>query len=80
LRGESRRVEIARLRGALAVNTLYGMVHTRRPAGALGRGQDIFAAVGRLASAGAPIWALRIPNDPACLGEAAGHVRMATEG
>jgi len=78
--GESGRVEFKRMRGALAVDTLYGMVHTRRPAGALGRGHDIFIAVKRLTSAGAPIWALRFPSDPSCLGEAAAHVLTATEG
>jgi serine kinase of HPr protein (carbohydrate metabolism regulator) len=79
-RRDNGRVEFERLRGALAVDTLYGMVHTRRPAGALGRGHDIFAAVTRLASAGAPIWALRFPGELFCLGETAAHVLTATGG
>jgi hypothetical protein len=79
-RGESRRVELGRMRGTLAVNLLYFVVHARRAAGALGRGHDIFAAVNRLASAGATIWALGIPSDPSCLGEAAARVLTATEG
>jgi hypothetical protein len=79
-RRESGCVEFERMRGALAVDTLYGVVHTRRPAGALGRGQDIFAAVRRLASAGAPIWALRFLDELSCLGEAAAHVLTATDG
>jgi hypothetical protein len=79
-RRDSGRVEIERMRGALAVNTLYGMVHTRRPGGALGCGHDIFAAVRRVASAGAPIWALKVPGEISSLGEAAAHVLTATDG
>jgi len=79
-RGETRRVELKRMRGTLAVRSLYSRVHTRRPAGALGRGQAIFAAVNRLASSGATIWALKIPSDPSYLREAAANVLTARDG
>jgi hypothetical protein len=79
-RGECLRVELERVRGTLAVNSLYFVVHSRRPAAALGRGHAIFAAVNRLSSAGATIWVLRIPSDPSCLAEAAARVLTATEG
>jgi hypothetical protein len=79
-RRQSRPIELERMRGARAINTLYGMVHTRRPAGALGRAHDIFAAVTRLASSGPTIWELRLPGDPARLGEAAAKVLTVLDG
>lgn len=73
-------VELERIRGAQAVDTLYGLVHTRRPAGALGRGRQIFAALTRLASSGPTIWRLTIPEGPAFLREAAVKVLTVLEG
>ena len=72
-------VELERVRGAGAVGALSSMVHTRRPAGALARGPDIFAAVTRVASSGSPIWKLRVRDDPACLGQAAAKVLTGLE-
>jgi hypothetical protein len=74
-----RPVELERVRGARAVGALYRMVHTRRPAGALARGPDIFAAVTRLASSGATVWTLRVRDDPACLGQAAAKLLTGLE-
>jgi hypothetical protein len=73
-------VELERKRGARAVGTVVDAVHTRRPAGALGRGHDIFAAVTRLVSSGSTIWTLRFPDDPDCLGEAAAKLLTGIEG
>lgn len=67
-------IELERIRGARAVDTLYSMVHTRRPGGALGRALDIFAAVTRLAASDPKIWALRLPRDAACISQAAAKV------
>jgi hypothetical protein len=73
-------IELERIRGARAVGTLVGAVHTRRAAGALGRAHEIFAAMTRLVSSGSTIWTLRFPNDPACLGEATAKVLTLLDG
>jgi hypothetical protein len=72
-------VEFQRVRGARTVGALYGVVHTRRPAGALARGPDIFRAVTRLAASGLSIWDLRLPEDPASLRLAAADVLTVLE-
>jgi hypothetical protein len=69
-------VAIAPLRGASAIMELQSVVHMRRPAHALDRDTDIFAALTRLA-ASASVWRLSVPDDPAFLGEAADKVLTA---
>jgi len=64
-------LSLMRIQGSLAVGALRDMVHTRRPARALGRDPEIFAGLTRLAAADAGIWRLRVPDDPGRLGEAA---------
>jgi len=72
-------LSIERLYGPLAVGALRDMVHTRRPARALGRDSEIFAALTRLAAGGVTVWRLRVPDDPARLGEAAEMALAALE-
>jgi hypothetical protein len=62
---------IERLRGRPAVGVLREFVHVRRPAQALGRDSDVFAALTRLVQVGVTIWYLRVPHGPAGLREAA---------
>jgi hypothetical protein len=69
----SREVTIAPLRGFDAAVALQEIVHMRRPAHALGRDPEIFAALTRVA-AGATVWRLTVPDDPAFLDEAAAKV------
>jgi hypothetical protein len=71
-------LSIARHRGALAVGALRDVVHTRRPARALGRDPEIFAALTRLAT-NVAVWRLRVPDDPACLDDAAAMALGALE-
>jgi hypothetical protein len=63
-------LSLERLQGSLALGALRDVVHTRRPARALGRNAAIFAALTRVA-AGAAVARLRVPDDPACLDDAA---------
>lgn len=65
---------IERLSGIAAVRALRDMVHTRRPASALGRDGEIFAAVTKIMASGVTVWRLHLPDDPACLGDAAAKV------
>jgi hypothetical protein len=69
-------VAIAPLRGAGATMELQSVVHMRRPARALDRDADIFAALTRLA-ASASVWRLSVPDNPAFLDEAADKVLTA---
>jgi hypothetical protein len=69
-------VAIAPLRGASATMELQSVVHMRRPARALDRDADIFAAVTRLA-ASASVLRLSVPDNPAFLDEAADKVLSA---
>jgi len=64
-------VSIERLRGARAASALHGAVHMRRPADALARGSDIFAALTQLVSAGLTVWRLKVPDGVTALHEAA---------
>lgn len=64
-------VSIERLRGARAAGALHGVVHMRRPADALDRRSDIFAALTQLVSAGVTVWRLRVSHGVAALDEAA---------
>jgi hypothetical protein len=70
---------IERLHGAVAVGALRDIVHMRRPARALGRDVDIFAALTRMVQAGVTVWRLRLPDDPGCLGDAAAKVLSVLE-
>jgi hypothetical protein len=70
---------IERLRGIGAISALHRVVHMRRPARALGREPEIFAALTQLAAAGVTVWRLRLPDDPACLEEAAAKVLTVLE-
>jgi hypothetical protein len=70
-------VGVERLRGVLANAALQGVVHMRRPARALGRDPDIFAAVARLANH--PVWRLTLSEGLACLHDAAAKVLTALE-
>jgi hypothetical protein len=72
-------VTLERLRGARTAGALYGIVHMRRPARALGRAPQVFAALTRVASAGATVWRLKVPSGPACLREAAAQVLAVLE-
>jgi hypothetical protein len=63
----------APLSGFDAVIALESVVHMRRPARALGRDAEIFAALTRLAGS-ATVWRLTMPDDLACLDEAAARV------
>ena len=66
------RAAIERQRGPLLVEALHKVVRMRRPAHALGRSPDIFAALMRLVTI--PVWRLNIPEGPAGLHEAAANV------
>jgi hypothetical protein len=70
---------IERLTGIAAVGALRDMVHTRRPASALGRDAAIFAAVTKMPASGVAVWRLHLPDDPACLSAAADQVLRALE-
>jgi hypothetical protein len=65
---------IERLSGFAAVGALRDMVHTRRPASALGRDAEIFAALTKMLASGVTVWRLHLPDDPACLRDAAAKV------
>jgi hypothetical protein len=78
-RRSSGALTLERLRGAGAVGALRDVVHTRRPASALGRDPDIFAALTRMISAGVAVWRLKVPDDPARLAGAAAKVRSVLE-
>ena len=60
--------------GIAAVGVLRDLVHTRRPASALGRDTEIFAALAKMLASGVTVWRLTLPDDPACLGDAAAKV------
>jgi hypothetical protein len=64
-------VNIERLRGARATGALQGIVHMRRPAGALTRGSDIFAGLTRLVAAGVTVWQLHVSHGASSLEQAA---------
>lgn len=70
-RQNSGAVTLERLRGARAAGALHGVVHMRRPADALDRGSDIFAALTQLVSAGLTVWRLKVSHGVASLDEAA---------
>jgi hypothetical protein len=72
-------LSLERVRGACAVGALRDMIHTRRPARALGRDPEIFSALARLVTAGVTVWRLRVPDDPACLRRAAAMALTALE-
>jgi hypothetical protein len=65
---------IERLSGIAAVGVLRDLVHTRRPASALGRDTEIFAALAKMLASGVTVWRLTLPDNPACLGDAAAKV------
>jgi hypothetical protein len=64
-------VAIERLRGARAACALHGVVHMRRPADALDRSSDIFAALTQLVAAGVTVWRLKVSHGVTALDEAA---------
>lgn len=72
-------LSIERQRGPFAVGALRDMVHTRRPAHALGRDPSIFSALTKLVAAGVTVWRLRVPDDPARLDEVAAMALTALE-
>jgi hypothetical protein len=72
-------LSIERLHGALAVGALRDVVHTPRPARALGRDPAIFAALTRLAAGNVSVWRLRVRDDLGCLDEAAALALTALE-
>jgi hypothetical protein len=78
-RGLTRAVTIARLHGFQATAALHDVVHMRRPARALARDPDIFSILTRLVSSGVTVWRLKVPDDPACLREAAATVPTVLE-
>lgn len=68
------RVTIERLRGARSIIELQGVVHMPEAARALGLEPAIFTALTKLASLGVTVWRLGMPDDRACLDEAAAKV------
>jgi hypothetical protein len=70
-RRQSGAVTIERLRGARAAGALQSIVHMRRPADALARRSDIFAALTRLVAGGVTVWRLKVSHGAASLDEAA---------
>jgi hypothetical protein len=68
------RVAIERLRGARSIIELQGVVHMPEAARALGLDPAIFNALTRLASLGVTVWQLAMPDDRACLDEAAAQI------
>jgi len=72
-------VGLKRIHGVWAVATLERFIHMRRPAAALGRAPHIFADLTRLASSGATVWRLRVPEGAACLDEAAATIPTVLE-
>jgi hypothetical protein len=78
-RGMTAAVTLARLPGSRAVGALRRVVHTHRAARALGRDPEIFAALTRLVRAGVTVWKLKVPDDPACLDEAAAKMLTVLE-
>ncbi len=68
-----------RLRGAPAAGALHGVVHTRRPACALGRDPDIFAALTRLLASGPSVWRLKVSEGLDGLHGAAAQVLAVVE-
>lgn len=70
---------IERLSGIAAISALRETVHTRRPASALGRDAEIFAALTKMLASGVTVWRLHLPDDPACLGDAAAKVLQVLE-
>ena len=70
---------IERLRGHYALCKLHSIVHVRRAARALGRDPDIFTALTSLAPMGVTVWQLAVPDNPACLDEAAAKVVAALQ-
>jgi len=78
-RQENGAVTLERLRGARAIGALHDIVHMRRPARALGRAPQIFAALTRVASGGVTIWRLKVPEGAAGLREAAEKVLTVLE-
>lgn len=70
---------IERLFGLAAVGALRNMVHMRRPASALGRDADIFAALTKMMASGVTVWRLTLPDDLTCLRDAAAKVLGALE-
>lgn len=71
---------IERLRGVAAVRALRETIHTYRAAQALGRANNVFAAVTRLANTGATICYLRVPHGPAGLRDAAARIPSILKG
>jgi hypothetical protein len=67
------------LHGAIAEKALRRFVLMRRPARALDREQDAFAALARLLDAGVTVWRISMPDNFACLGAAAAQVRRLLE-
>jgi hypothetical protein len=70
-RRQSGAVTIERLRGAQAAVALRGVVHMRRPAGALARDRHIFTGLTRLVAAGVTVWQLHVSHGMPSLDEAA---------
>jgi hypothetical protein len=70
---------IERLSGIAAIGALRDTVHMRRPASALGRDAEVFAALTQMVSAGVTVWRLTLPDDLTCLRDAAAIVLSTLE-
>jgi hypothetical protein len=70
---------IEQLQGPLGEKAVRRVVHMRRPARALCREQDAFSAVTRMLLAGVTVWRLDLPDDLACVRDAAAKVRSLLE-
>lgn len=79
-RQECGSVTIEPLRGARSVVELAGALHMLPAAQALGLQPAVFAALTKLAAAGVTVWRLVMPNDWACLDEAAAKVLEILDG
>lgn len=73
-------VAIERLRGARSIIALRDVVHMLPAARALGREPAVFAGLTKLPALGVTIWRLFMPDDRACLDEAAAKVLAALDG
>jgi hypothetical protein len=71
VRQNSGAVRIERLRGVRTAAALKAVVHMRRPADALERGPNMFAALTRLVAGGVTVWRLHVAQGAAGLHEAA---------
>jgi hypothetical protein len=79
-RGACQEVTIRRLRGWRSFTALQSIVHMLGAARSLGLDTAIFTALGKLLGAGVTVWDLSVPDDLACLDQAAETVLATVNG